>query len=173
MAEANPFTGISEFLEKLGYTVEEQGRISKYLVISKDGPIGFLMPDLSVKLVPGENQEGISRVITFFKKNHSLQSTGIGEFILATFRGSQLTTFYDTKLNQVRYSVYVMDANGTVETSVYESYDMAAIHFVTQTNLVDLRRLTPKHVGLRSRLRARLLRHLLAKSKSEANLEAV
>ena len=53
------FQKIIAYLEKLGFTVEEQGRLEKYLVVIKSNrPVGFIMADLSVRLVPDADENG-------------------------------------------------------------------------------------------------------------------
>jgi hypothetical protein len=162
---------IVSYLEKLGFTVEEQGKLAKYLVVFKAGlPIGFILPDLSVKLVSGAGgQNDIEEIIKFINSNKELESVGASEFLLASYRGNQLTTFYDVKSMHVKFTTYIRDGTtGEVMNKVYENYDSAVFFFVSQTNMINLDALrTTNHESLSNRFRTWLINYLLSKSKQE------
>ncbi len=52
---------IASYLEKLGYTTEEQGTIEKYLVVFRSGkPLGFILSDCSMRLVTDRRNPTVS-----------------------------------------------------------------------------------------------------------------
>lgn len=118
---------IISYLEKLGYTVEEQGNLAKYLVVFKAGrPIGFVFPDLTVKLVTGTGeQDNIEKIIDFINQNKGLESAGKSEFLLASFRGNQLTTFFDVKSMCAKYASYIVGNTGETKSIIYENHSKA------------------------------------------------
>lgn len=158
---------IVSYLEKLGYTVEEQGGIAKYLVVFKDGlPIGFIMPDLSVRLISGaDDNHDIAKIVDFVRRNSTLQSVGTSEFLLAVFKGSQLTTFYDAKSQSVSYAVYISNPEGEVQSHRYDQYDTAAYLFATQSGLIRPEQLKAHRLTIGDRLRGKMLDYLLSKSQ--------
>ncbi|HEX3016250.1 MAG TPA: hypothetical protein VHP31_00145 [Caproicibacter sp.] len=161
---------IAAYLEKLGYTTEEQGSIEKYLVVFKDGkPLGFILSDCSVRVVSDAEGTGdVEEAIGFLQKNRDLQSVGNGEFLLAHYRKDQMTTFFDVKNHLVRYAVYLVDGNtGEADSTIFESYDAAAYCFVTQSRMIDLNRYLPRQKHLSERIREKLLHYLLSKSNHE------
>jgi hypothetical protein len=160
---------IISYLEKLGFTVEEQGKLAKYLVVFKAGlPIGFILPDLTVKLISGVGeQNNIEEIIKFINSNKELDSVGASEFLLASYRGNQMTTFYDVKSMHVKFTTYIRDGvTGEVATKVYENYESAVFFFVSQTNMIDLNTLrTSNRESLGERIRTWMINYLLSKSK--------
>lgn len=157
------FQKIIAYLEKLGYTVEEQGRLEKYLIVFKEGkPLGFILSDLSVKLVSdAEGCEHISEILDFIRKNQDLQSVGSSEFLIGEYRGNQITTFYDEKTMLVRFATYIHDCDtGEVHNAVYDSEEAADYHFITQTKILDIRKFMPVKRSLKERIRLRLIRFL-------------
>lgn len=162
---------IAAYLEKLGYTAEKQGTLEKYLVVFLEGhPIGFILSDSSVRLVAGaEGAESIKEILGFIKKNQDLQCVGKSEFLLASYRRNQLTTYYDGKDRLIRYAVYIHDdAAGEGSSTVYESYDDAAYRFMTLSHMIDLKKYLPRQEGFADRLRIRLARYLMSKSSRQA-----
>jgi hypothetical protein len=161
---------VSAYLEKLGYTSEEQGSLEKYLVVFKDGhPLGFILSDLSVRLVSDvKGAENISEILNFLKKNRDRQSVGNGEFLLGLFCDNKLTTFYDEKDRMVRYATYIFDEKtGEVSSTIFESYDDAAYRFVTQSHMIDFKKYLPKRDSFSEKIRKRIIKYLMSKSKAE------
>ena len=156
------FQKIIAYLEKLGYTVEEQGRLEKYLVVFKSNrPVGFIMADLSVRLVPDFDDNGnIQQIIGFIQKNQDLQIIGGSEFLLISFRGYQLTTFFDEKAMSVKFASYIHGGNGEVQTAIYSSYDTAIYRFVTQTQMFDIKKYLAPKMTFKERIRKRLISFL-------------
>lgn len=156
------FQKIISYLEKLGYTVEEQGRLEKYLVVFKDNlPVGFIMSDLSVRLISdAEGDDGIQEIIGFIQKNQNLQSIGSSEFLILDYRGNQLTTFYDDKSRTIKFASYVHDGNGEVQSVIYQSEDTAIHRFIIQTQMIDLKKFLPAKSSLKDRIRQWLIRFL-------------
>ena len=156
------FQKIISYLEKLGYTVEEQGRLEKYLVVFKDNhPVGFIMSDFSVRLVSdAEGDDGIQEIIGFIQKNQGLQSVGSSEFLILEYRGSQITTFYNDKSRTIKFASYIHDGNGELQNAVYQSEEAAILRFVVQTRMIDLKKLLPAKNSLKDRIRQWLIRFL-------------
>lgn len=160
---------IVAYLEKLGYTVEEQGRLEKYLVVMKNNrPIGFILQDLTVKLVSdaGE-QSNISEIINFINENQGLESVGASEFLLASYRGSQMTTYFDTDTMHPAYVTYIRSGSGEIKNTTYTNFDTAMYFFITQTNMIDLRKFAVQHESLSVRFRSWLINYLLSKQRAE------
>lgn len=163
-------TKIAAYLEKLGYTAEEQGSIEKYLVVFKSGrPLGFILSDLSARLVADVKDTGnITDILNFLKKNRGRQSVGNGEFLLGLFCENKLTTFYDEKDRMVRYATYILDVQtGEVASTIFESYDDAAYRFVTQSHMIDFKKYLPKRDSFSEKVRKRIIKYLMSKSKAE------
>ena len=161
---------VAAYLEKLGYTAEEQGSIEKYLVVFKGGrPLGFILSDLSVRLVSDvRGTENIEEILSFFKKNHSRQRVGNGEFLLGLFYENKLTTFYDEKDRIVRYATYIQDVStGEAVSTIFESYDDAVYRFVTQSHMIDFKKYLPKRDSFSEKVRKRIIKYLMSKSKAE------
>ncbi len=161
---------VAAYLEKLGYTTEEQGTIEKYLVVFQSGkPFGFILSDCSVHLVAdAEGIDNICDAISFLQKNGDLQPVGNGEFLLARYRQDQMTTYYDMKDRLIRYAVYLVDGDsGEVGNTVYESYDDAVYRFITGSGMADLKRYLPQKKSFSERIREKLLRYLLSKSSQQ------
>lgn len=162
---------IVSYLEKLGYIVEEQGRIEKYLVVFKGKqPIGFILPDLTVKLVSGyESQDNIQAVVDFLNDNQGLESVGASELLLAGYRGSQLTTYFDVKSMLPLFVCYIRNLDtGEVITSTHRDADTAILAFVTQAHMIDLSKFTASKETFGDRIRGRLLNYLLAQKNEKA-----
>lgn len=162
---------LAPYLEKLGYTVEEQGSIAKYLVVFKNRlPIGFIMPDLSVRLISeAADQDNIQKIVDFVRHNSHLQSVGGSEYLLAVFKGSQLTTFYNVKNQTVSYAVYISNSeSGEVKQNRYEQYDIASYFFATQSGLIRAEQLKMRHPTIGDRIRGKLLDYLLSKLQERA-----
>ena len=158
---------IASYLEKLGYTTEEQGTIEKYLVVFRSGkPLGFILTDCSMRLVTDvEGADDIRDAIAFLQRNQDLKPAGNGEFLLASYRNNQITTFYDVKDRLVRYAVYLVDREtGEVGNTVYESRDTAMYRFITDSRMADLKNYLPQKKSFSERIREKLLRYLLSKS---------
>lgn len=164
---------IVSYLEKLGYTVEEQGKgkIEKYLVVFKDGsPVGFILPDLTVKLVSGAGeQNNIKTIIDFINQNQGLTPVGASELLVATYKGSQLTTFFDVKAMQAAYVIYIREnSSGEVKRTKYSDFDTAVYFFLTQTQMVDLTKFTAQRESFGDRLLTKSINYLLSKKKERA-----
>ena len=162
---------IVSYLEKLGYTVEEQGTLVKYLVVFKDGlPIGFIMPDLSVKLVTGAGeQQDLNQVIAFVTENKDLPEVGGSEYLVASYRSNQLTTFYDVKTMNEAFAIYVHDGQGHKANYIYKNYDAAVYDFVNLSGMMDLTKFqSRKRQTLGQRFRNWLLQYLMNKSDEKA-----
>lgn len=162
---------IVSYLEKLGYTVEEQGKIEKFLVVFKAGqPIGFILQDLTVKLVSGsDTTNNIQAVIDYLIENQGLDNVGAKELLLCSYRGSQLTTYFDTDEMKPCYVCYVRNSDtGEVKSSIYQEEDTAAYMFISQTKMLDLRKFTAQQETFGDRVRNRLINYLLAKNKENA-----
>ena len=153
---------IISYLEKLGYTVEEQGRIEKYLVVFKDNhPVGFIMSDLSVRLVSdAEGNDSIQEIIGFIQKNQNFKSVGSSEFLILDYRGDYVTTFYDDKARMIKFASYIHDGNGEVQSAVYQSEEAAKCRFNVQTQMIDMKKFLPPKNSLKDRIRQRLIRFL-------------
>lgn len=161
---------IAAYLEKLGYTTEEQGTIEKYLIVFQKGkPLGFILSDCSVCLVSDmQESDGIRDAIAFLKKNQSLKAVGNGEFLLGSYRQNQITTFYDVKNRLVRFAVYLLNnETGEVGNTVYESEDTAMYRFITESGMFDVKKYLPKQRSFADRIREKLLHYLLSKSKQQ------
>ncbi|QAT49147.1 hypothetical protein EQM14_04800 [Caproiciproducens sp. NJN-50] len=165
------FQKLIAYLSGLGYTVEEQGKLEKYLVVFRSGrPLGLILSDLSVRMIAdAEGKENIAEMIRFMKKNQSLPNVGGSEFQIACYRGNQLTTFFDPKTMLIKYTTYILDPKtGETASTIYESPETAAFRFVTQTGFVDVKRLLPQREGWTDRMRTRLIRYLVSKSNRPA-----
>jgi len=159
---------IVSYLEKLGYTVEEQGKIEKYLVVFKAGqPVGFILQDLTVKLVSGsETMDNIQAVIDYLNENEGLEYVGASELLIASYKGSRLTTYFDVKEMKPWYVCYIRSMDtGEVVNSTYADRDTAAYMFITQTKMLDLRKFTAQQESFSGRMRNRLINYLLAKKE--------
>lgn len=158
------------YLEKLGYTVEEQGKVEKYLVVFKDGlPLGFILQDLTVKLVSdAEKHNDIQKIISFVNQNNNLSAVGASEFLLLSFKGNQLTNYFDVNSMEPHYVTYIHDGTGEVRNTVYNDYDTAIYTFVTQTQMIDLKKFSARKVTVGERIRNKLLDYLLTKSREQA-----
>ena len=158
---------IASYLEKLGYTSEEQGGIEKYLVVCQKGrPLGFILSDGSLCLVEdAEGAEGVRDAIGFLQKNRGLQPVGNGEFLVSSHRRDQLTTFYDVGAKREMFATYLVDKeSGEVRHTVYQSCEDAEYHFVTESGQINLSQYLPRKKGLSERMREKLLSYLLSKS---------
>lgn len=167
---------IAAYLKNIGYTVEEQGRIEKYLVVFRAGrPVGFILSDLSVKLVTdAEGQEALKKMIEFVRVNQNNQSVGKGEYVQLNYCGHRLTAFFSQKAMSVQYAAYIRDdETGEVHSTIYSSRDEAFYKFITQTQMIDLNRLIPAKKSFRERIRSRLIRYLLSKSDKAEQSKAV
>lgn len=165
------FQKLIDYLSKLGYTVEEQGKLEKYLVVFRSGrPLGFILSDFSVRLVAdADGKDNIVEIIQFVKKNQNLPITGGSEFQIADYRGNKLTTFFDPKTMLTKYTTYILDPEtGETASTVYESPETAAFRFVTQTGFVDMKKLLPQRAGWTDRMRTKLIRYLMSKSSRPA-----
>lgn len=162
---------IANYLEKIGYTAEQQGSIEKYLVVFLKGrPLGFVLSDGSVQMVSGaEGADSIQDILNFLKKNENLQSMGKGEFLLASYRSDRLTTFYDGKDKIVRYVSYIHNGStGEVNSTIYESYDDAVFRFVKGSGMINFKKYLPRKESFADRTRERLIRYLISKSNHKA-----
>ena len=162
---------IVAYLEKLGYSVEEQGKIEKYLVVFKEGrPIGFILNDLTVKLISDAGEQNdIRKIIEFLDCNQGLDSVGASEFQLANFKGSQMTTYFDVKSMRPAFAIYLRGADtGEVKSSTYNDFDTAVYSFVTKTQMIDLSKFSAQRESFGDRMRTRLIDYLLTKSKERA-----
>ena len=128
------------YLEKLGYSVEELGRITKFLTVLKDGrPIGFILPDFSVSIVnnvPSSEREALLGVIRFVREYSDLEPVGGFEYQIAAYRGTQLTAYFDPDVQAPRYAVYVPDQNGEVVPSIYDDAYIAQVNFAILSQLI-------------------------------------
>ena len=159
---------IAAYLEKLGYAVEDQGQIKHFLLVLKDSlPVGFILPDYSVRMIEDVDDTAagvLPKVINFVKANQGLPMAGKSEYIVATYRGNQLTTFFDVNSGLVKYAVYTINQDSgelTIDGQPYESYDNAALAFVTVTGMIRMDELEPPKVPLNHRWRRKLARRLL------------
>lgn len=129
---------IAAYLEALGYQVEEQGKIKRFLTILKDGlPVGFILPDFSVRTMDSQDDK-LAEIVRFVQENQNLPIAGAGrqEYIIANFRASKLTTFYDTDLLKPRYNLYIEKEDGSIATPPpYDSYHAAMAEFLTATGI--------------------------------------
>lgn len=159
---------IAVYLEKLGYEVEDQGKIKRFLLVLKDGlPIGFILQDFTVKMISGEDTQKydmLQRIVSFVRTNQHLQTAGQGnaEYIVITYRGNQLTTFFDLKTGQERYAVYIINDSGEVSSTIptFDTYDAAIREFISQTSMIDLKAAAAKE-PFHIRWRRRLVKHLM------------
>ncbi len=162
---------IVSYLEKLGYVVEEQGKLEKYLVVFKENrPIGFILPDLTVKLISdaGEHND-IRKIIEFLNQNQGLDRVGASEFLLANFKGSQMTTYFDVKSMRPVFVMYLRGTDtGEVKSFTYDDFDTAIYSFVAQTQMIDPHKFSVQRESFGDRIRTRLINYLLIKSKERA-----
>ena len=160
---------IAAYLEKLGYEVEDQGKIKHFLIVLKDGlPIGFILPDFTVKMVAGEDTQKydmLQHIVSFVRVNQHLQTAGQGtaEYVVTTYRGSQLTTFFDLEAGHERFAFYIVNSSGEVPevAPTFDSYDDAIRDFILQTGMIDLTAITgkePFHIRWRRHLANRLMK---------------
>lgn len=157
---------ITAYLEKMGYTSEEQGSIEKYLVVFREGkPLGFILSDCSLRLVTdAKGAEGVRGAVAFFQKNRNLKPVGNGEFLVSLHRGNQVTTFYDMKNRHEMFAVYLEDKNnGETSNTIFETADDAEYYFIQESHQIDLNRYLPRKESLSERLRGKLLHYLLSK----------
>lgn len=161
------------YLETLGYTVEEQGRIQKFLIVFYQGlPVGFILPDYSVRLVTdadGMQRESLGKIVAFFQEHHNLPSVGSGEFMILNYRGNQLTVFFHPKHQRIHYASYtVSPETGETHRNLYMNYDTAIHHFIEQTQMINLHELhsLPRKT-LSERFSEWLLQYLLKKSQEK------
>lgn len=155
------------YLEKLGYTVEKQGNLEKYLVVFQKGrPLGFVLSNGSVRLVSGEKDiDRIHKVLQFLEKNSRYEIVGNGEFLIGNIMGNQMTTFYDNEEQIVRYAVYLHDENGEFNSTLFHSKEEAVYHFIMESQLIDLKTLLPRQESLMNRARSRLIGILMEQNK--------
>ena len=161
---------IANYLEKIGYTAEQQGSIEKYLVVFLKGrPLGFILADGSVRLVSGaEGADDIRQILAFLDKNKNLKNVGNGELLVGEYRGHQLTTFYDVKDRMERFAVYIREDDGKVGSTIFDSEEKASYRFITQSRMFDLKKYLPRKESFMNRVRAGLIRHLMSKSGRQA-----
>ncbi|HCC02411.1 MAG TPA: hypothetical protein DEP60_06885 [Ruminococcaceae bacterium] len=161
---------IAAYLEKLGYEVEDQGKIKRFLLVLKDGlPIGFILSDFTVKMIAGEEAQKASelnKIVAFVKANQHSETAGhnSAEYIMVTYRGNQLTTFYDLEAEKSRYAIYIIDKNGEVSDTppLFDSYKAAMHEFILQTGMIDLKAVFKKE-PFRIRWRRKLINRLMKK----------
>ncbi len=161
---------IVSYLKKLGYTAEEQGSIEKYLIVFQKGkPLGFILSDGTLRLVSDvEGADGVRDAIRFLQENRDLRPAGNGEFLLASYRQNQVTVYYDVRDRIVRYSVCLVDTDtGEVRREVFESKDTAMGRFAAETGMFPSGGLSARKQSLSERLREKLLRYLLSRSKQQ------
>ena len=162
------------YLEKLGYTVEEQGKIQKYLIVFRAGlPIGFILMDMTVKLVADadeQQEQCLKNVIAFVNENKDLMGVGNSEYLLVDYKGNRLTTFYDINSMSAQFVSYVhSDSTGEVVSTAFSNYDTAIYNFVAATKMMNLDALkAAKHDTFGDRMRTRLINYLINKSKEKA-----
>lgn len=161
------------YLETIGYTIEEQGKVQKYLIVFYDGlPVGFILPDFSIRLVTdadGAHQKALPQILAFFGEHKDLPTVGNGEFLLVNYRGSQLTAFYHTKHKKIQFASYViLNETGEVQKTLYTDYQVAIKNFVQQSHMIELQELkSVPQKSLGKYIRKRLLQYLLNKSQEE------
>ncbi|WP_042435682.1 hypothetical protein [Faecalispora jeddahensis] len=161
------------YLETLGYTVEEQGRIQKFLIVFYQGlPVGFILPDFSVRLVTdadGVQRESLGKIVAFFQEHNNLPSVGSGEFMILNYRGNQLTVFFHPKHQRIQYASYtVSPETGETQRNLYMNYDTAIHHFIEQTHMINLHEpYSLPRKTLSERFSEWLLQYLLKKSQEK------
>lgn len=107
--------------------------------------------------------------VGFLRENRDLQPLGNGEFLLASYRQNRVTACYDVKDRLVRYTVCLPDRDsGEVRTAVYESKDAAIRHFAEESEMLGRSGILLSRESLAERLREKLLRYLLSKSKQQS-----
>ncbi len=152
---------IAIYLEKLGYTIEEQGTISHYLVIFKDGiPIGFLMQDCTLSLVNKNDEAGLVDVINFVKEHSNLEIVAGHEYLLATYKANKLTTYYDTKLRKVCYATYIVHDGDDVKSQTYTNSYSAVMDFVVQSDMLQSGDLKRNHENMKDKIINKLINYL-------------
>lgn len=155
---------IAQYLEKLGYTVEEQGSILRYLILIKKGvPIGFILPDYKVSLANKDDEQEILDVINFVQQNDKLDIVAGSEYLLATYIVNRLTTFYDTKNKVVSYVSYLVDEIGTVTTETYTDKAVAVVEFVTKTGMLNIDEIKGKGLSLKDAMINKTIAFLASK----------
>lgn len=158
---------IAIYLEKLGYTIEEQGSIARYLVIFKSGvPVGFIMPDHTMSLVNKEAEASLSEVIKFVTENLNLELVAGAEYLVATYKGSKLTTYYDVEQNLVSYASYIVDKNGEIETQLYFDLYTATIDFATKSQMLNPHDIKHSGIGFKDNLINKIVKFLLTKKSA-------
>lgn len=155
---------VADYLEKLGFTVEEQGTIAKYLIIFKAGmPIGFILADYTVSLVSNEDETEIKKVINFVNDNSYLELVGGSEYLLATFIANKITTYYDVTQKAICYVCYLVDENGCVNTQKFYDKNMALLNFVKKTKMLNPDDIKKNGVSFKDSMLNKLISYLMSK----------
>lgn len=151
---------IANYIEQLGYTVEEQGTINKFLIVFDDGmPLGFILSDLSVRLTGDLQDDRLEKIIKFVDDNKQFDSVGVSEFLLIKYRQHQLTTRFDAKNNTVKYTSYIVDDKGEVKTIEYQDEQKAIYGFCTSTGMIDFKDLGKNKMSLKEKVGHMLLKN--------------
>ena len=142
---------VASYLEKLGYTIEEQGSISKYLVIFKEGmPLGFLMPDFTLSLVNTTDEELLNNIISFVKENDNSEIVSGHEYLVSSYRHHKLTTYYDTQLRMPCFATYIVSTDdGTVTVQAYTDIDIAKNDFLIKSHFLSKQHLKNNKITLK------------------------
>lgn len=149
---------ITAYLENLGYTVLEQGKLGKFCTILKDGmPLGFLLSDLTLQVISGTECGPLQAALSFEKENGELEPVGKGEYLLAQYRQQKLTTFFDLETQKPNFVVY-LDGRSVP----FDKEEDARYHFATRSGLMPEESAKERTSWL-YRLRERIIRYLLQK----------
>ena len=147
----------TQYMEKLGYEVIDQGN-EKFRVICKNHiPIGFLKDDQSLQVVEaGKSEEQVLQGITDFVKEYGdLHKVGNSEFEIGKYKNVTITSFYDIDKRAVQYAVY---DNG--EGELINSLKDAQNAFAVAAGLIQ------KQPGIQIPFRVRIALKILERWKS-------
>lgn len=131
---------VMDMLIKSGYEASTIGADVLPCTITKDNePIGFLMDDLSLRLLPDKepHRQRIESVISFAAENQGLETVQ-NEFKLSQYKDIVFTAAYDYDEGKPFYNIYSIDAdkNLTLFNSSYDK-DKAAQEFVSRSGLAS------------------------------------
>lgn len=129
---------ITDTLTKAGYEIHSTGDDILPAAITKDnGPVGFLMPDLSVSLVEDKAhfRDSIQNALDFAIENQGLPQMD-NEYILTQYGKTILTAEYDYDEQQQNYNIYSISDNGRTVIDSYTDKGKATQMFAGLSGLV-------------------------------------
>lgn len=103
-----------DMLTKAGYEAGSIGNgILPCTLRIGEEPIGFLMGDLSLRLLPDREKERgrLEPIVGFSRENQGIEQEQ-GEYVLSRYRNVLFTTAFDYDSCRPVYNIYTKDANG-------------------------------------------------------------